>query len=328
MLGNHGIRFSLKHEKILEAELKAIKKCAEKFKSKIFGIMFPQIVSAEEISKAKEVCKKLGILNMKNVKIGIMVETPAACLIIKHLLKTGVDFISFGTNDLTQYTLAIDRNNESIQYMYDEMHPAVLNAIKRVLRTCEELNVESSICGQAGSNKKMVEFLIENGINSISLNSDAAYEISKYIAELENKKVNDERKKDEGKKDKLKQAKQAEKEENTEEKIQKITKKIEAAIGNEISKAPILIKPQINKPKREESFKEYPIKKPEIPTYVANIKYDTKKFKLEQNALKQLFGEVQIKYKDVKTYEQNLKSLFDNEEMISDEEKEQTLDIF
>ena len=187
MLGMHGVRFSLKNPKLMQAELKAIQNCADKFPNKKFGVMMPQIISAEEITETKKIAHALG---MKNVKMGIMVETPAACLIIKDLLKTGIEFISFGTNDLTQFTLAIDRGNENVQYLYNELHPAVKNAITRVIRTCKEMNVESSICGQAGSNKEMVKFLVDNDIDSISVNADAAYDISVYVAELEAQKQN------------------------------------------------------------------------------------------------------------------------------------------
>ena len=187
MLGNHGIRFSLKHPEILKSEFNAIKQCVEKYKDKKFGVMFPQVISKQEIIKAKEIAESVGL---KNVKIGIMVETPAACLAIKELIEAGIDFVSFGTNDLTQYILAIDRNNEEVQDIYNEMNPAVLNAIKKVLIICNERNVETSICGQAGSSKPMVKFLVENNIKSISANADAAFEISQYVTELENSTQN------------------------------------------------------------------------------------------------------------------------------------------
>jgi len=182
MLGMHGIRFSLKNSNLLKAELQAVKNCQKKYPNKIYGIMIPQVISSEEIIKTKELAEEIGL---SNIKFGIMVETPAACLIIKDLIKTGIDFASIGTNDLTQYTLAIDRGNESVQYLYNETHPAMLNAIKRVIRTCNDEGVESSICGQAGSNKEMVKYLIEYGISSISVNADAAHDISIYVSELE-----------------------------------------------------------------------------------------------------------------------------------------------
>lgn len=187
MLGFHGIRFSLKNLGILKAELQAIKNCSKKFPNKQFEIMFPQIISIEEVIEVKKITEDL---SMENIKLGIMVETPAACLIIKDLIRQGLDFISLGTNDLTQYTLAVDRGNEQVQYLYNETHPAVINEIKRVIRTCNEEGVESSICGQAGSNKEMVKHLIEFGISSISVNADAAYETSLLVSELEKNQTN------------------------------------------------------------------------------------------------------------------------------------------
>src|SRR3989344_6240642 len=109
-----------------------------------------------------------------------MIETPAAVQRIKDLCEEGINFISFGTNDLTQYILAVDRGNKEVQHLYNEMHPAVLYQIGYVIRVCKRYHVESSICGQAGSKKEMVKFLVENGISSISVNADAAKEISDY----------------------------------------------------------------------------------------------------------------------------------------------------
>jgi pyruvate,water dikinase len=181
MLGMHGIRAGLKYPEILKAELKAIKRLSE---NKQVGVMMPQIISVEEV---QAVVAMLAELKMDNVKLGVMVETPAACQIINDLCQNGIDFISFGTNDLTQFTLAIDRGNESVQYLYNEMHPAVLKQLADVIRVCKKYNVETSICGQAGSNKDMVEFLVKHGIDSISVNADKAAEISEFVHHLEKK---------------------------------------------------------------------------------------------------------------------------------------------
>jgi len=182
MLGFHGLRFSLKNPKILEAELEAIKNVAIKHPDKQFGIMFPQVISEEEMEQAfKLVHTKF---NRPNIKIGAMIETPASVQIIRQICKYA-KFISFGTNDLTQYTLAIDRGNTDVQYIYDETHPAVLSQMKHVIKICKEYNAESSICGQAGSKKTMVKHLIDYGIDSISVNADMAKEISEYVLELE-----------------------------------------------------------------------------------------------------------------------------------------------
>ena len=184
MLGFHGIRFSLKNPEIFEAELEAIRRVAEKYPDKKFGIMFPQIINESEVEEAYKIFKKYARGNMF---IGAMIETPAAVQIIKEICKY-VKFISFGTNDLTQYTLAIDRGNSEVQYLYDEMNPAVLSQLKRVIMACKQYKVETSICGQAGSKKEMVQFLVENGIDSISVNADMAHEISLFVQDLENTK--------------------------------------------------------------------------------------------------------------------------------------------
>jgi len=185
MLGEHGIRFSLKNLGLFEAELEAIKKVAEKFPNKKFGIMFPQVISESEMETAYKIFHDK--FERDNIVLGAMIETPAAVQIIRRICKYA-KFISFGTNDLTQYTLAVDRGNSECQYLYDEMHPAVLSQLKRVIEICKEYQVESSICGQAGSKKEMVEQLVRYGIDSISVNADMASEISKFVAELENHK--------------------------------------------------------------------------------------------------------------------------------------------
>ncbi len=186
MLGLHGIRFSLKHPKIFTAELMAIKELAEKGHK--FGVMFPQIISVEEVRAAKKYLQDLEMIGNENIKWGIMVETPAAAVLIKDICQLGINFISFGTNDLTQYTLAIDRGNDTVQYLYNETSLAVLKQISRVIRECKANKVETSICGQAASKKEMVEFLIQQGIDSLSVNADAAKEISELVKQLEDSK--------------------------------------------------------------------------------------------------------------------------------------------
>lgn len=185
MLGDHGIRFSLKNEDLLEAEFMAIKEIADEYPKKIFGVMYPQVISVQEVRSAKKIASKVKFPS--NVKFGIMVETPAAVQIINDLCEEGIDFISFGTNDLTQYTLALDRNNEDVQNLYNELNPAVLNSISYVIRRCRKYGVETSICGQAGSKPDMVKFLLSEGIDSISVNADAAHAVSLLINEIENK---------------------------------------------------------------------------------------------------------------------------------------------
>ncbi len=183
MLGDHGARFSVRNIDLLAAEFSAIKEIADEFQDKIFGIMMPQIISVSEIQTAKKVAEEIKM--PENTKIGIMVETPASVQIINELCEEGISFVSFGTNDLTQYTLAIDRNNSEVQELYNEMHPAVLHSISYVIRRCKKYGVETSICGQAGSKEDMVRFLVGEGIDSISANADAAHKVSQVVASLE-----------------------------------------------------------------------------------------------------------------------------------------------
>ncbi len=183
MLGNHGIRFGLKNPEIIKAEIEAIVKVAKDFPEKNIGLMMPQVISVAELQETKKIAAEVG--HPENFKIGVMVETPAAVQLINDLCTDGIAFISFGTNDLTQYMLAIDRNNTDVQYIYDEMNPAVLSAISYVIRRCKRYGVLTSICGQSGSREDMVRFLVSEGIDSISVNADAAEKISKLVAELE-----------------------------------------------------------------------------------------------------------------------------------------------
>ncbi len=189
MLGMHGIRYGIKNPEVLKSELKALKRVSEDNapsgvpqRGKKIGLLLPQVISVEELKKVKEV---LNEINFPQAKVGIMIETPAAVQLIKEFCKEGINFISFGTNDLTQYMLALDRGNPQVQELYDEMHPAILYQLEYVIRICQRNHVKTSICGQAGSKKEMVKFLVEKGIDSISVNADVASEIANYVAELE-----------------------------------------------------------------------------------------------------------------------------------------------
>jgi pyruvate,water dikinase len=170
MLGWHGIRRSLDEPELLKTEFKAIKRLHEEGLTNVH-VMLPFVISVEEVKKAKEIARKIGL--GENVGIGIMVETPAAVLIIEDLCKEGVAFASFGTNDLTQLTLGIDRNNEKLASMSSEFHPAVLRSMKLAIDVCNRYGVESSICGESGSDPEMVKMLIGYGIKSVSCNADA-----------------------------------------------------------------------------------------------------------------------------------------------------------
>ncbi|WP_407431082.1 phosphoenolpyruvate synthase [Methanobrevibacter sp.] len=186
MLGWRGIRRELDQPEILKCEFKAIKKLHEKGYTNI-GIMIPLSQSPAELLKAKELCAEVGFIPHKDVDFGMMVEIPAAAIIIDEYLKIGVDFVSLGTNDLTQYTLAVDRNNEFVAKHYTEEHPAVMKLIERTIRKCAEAGVTCSICGQAGSVPHIVEKLVKFGITSVSSNADAIADVRKTVARAEQK---------------------------------------------------------------------------------------------------------------------------------------------
>jgi len=184
MLGWRGVRRDLVQKELLKAQLKAVKRLVNENFTNI-GLMVPLVQHPSELREAKKIAEETGLMPHKDVQFGIMVEIPAAALIIEDFIKEGLDFISFGTNDLTQYTLAVDRNNENVAKLFSEKHPAVLKLIERVITVCNEHNVVSSICGQAGSDPKMVEKLIRFGITSVSANPDAVEKIREVVARTE-----------------------------------------------------------------------------------------------------------------------------------------------
>ncbi|MBQ6218872.1 MAG: phosphoenolpyruvate synthase [Methanosphaera sp.] len=186
MLGWRGIKRELDQPEILKAEFKAIKKLHEQGYTNI-GVMLPLLHKPSELHDAKEIAKSVGLIPHEDVEFGMMVETPASAIIIEDFIEEGLDFVSFGTNDLTQYTLALDRNNELVAKHYTEAHPAVLKLVMRVIKKCNEAGVTTSICGQAGSKPEIVEKLVEAGISSISANTDAVPTIRKLVAKVEKK---------------------------------------------------------------------------------------------------------------------------------------------
>ena len=186
MIGWHGIRRLLDEEKILRAEFKAVRELHYEGIKNV-GIMIPFVIRAEELRRAKDIMRDLGLEPCRHVDFGVMVETPAACWIIEDLCKEGISFVSFGTNDLTQLTLGIDRNNERIAKLFDEMHPAVLGEISKVIKVCKKYGVKTSICGQAGSRPAMADFLVHQGVDSISANADAVDSIRMIVARTEKK---------------------------------------------------------------------------------------------------------------------------------------------
>jgi pyruvate,water dikinase len=183
MLGWRGIRRSLEEPDLFEYELGALKRLYEMGYDNV-EIMFPLVNDASDVKRAREHLESVGIDPEKR-SWGVMIETPASVMTVEEMAEVGIDFASFGTNDLTQYTLAVDRNNERVASRFDELHPAVLKLIGRTIEVCREHDVDTSICGQAGSKPEMVDFLVEEGISSISANIDAVRDVQHEVKRTE-----------------------------------------------------------------------------------------------------------------------------------------------
>ena len=191
-LGYRAIRICLTRTDIFKTQLRAILRAA------IYGnisIMFPMIISVKEIIKIKEILKEVkqelkeeGIPYKEDIETGIMIETPAAALISDQLAKE-VDFFSVGTNDLTQYTLAIDRQNQKLEEFYDPHHPAVLSLIRMSAQAAHKEGIWIGICGELGADLSLTETFLEMGIDELSVSSSMILELRKKIRETDTRKI-------------------------------------------------------------------------------------------------------------------------------------------
>ena len=183
MLGWRGVRRGLDKPGPFRQELTAFARLHEMGYDNL-EVMFPLVNDAADVEGIKSHMREVGI-DPETHRWGVMVETPASALQIEELAAAGIDFASFGTNDLTQYTLAVDRNNGHVADRFDELHPAVLRLIGDTIEACRELGVDTSICGQAGSKPEMVDFLVEKGVSSISANIDAVRDVQHEVKRTE-----------------------------------------------------------------------------------------------------------------------------------------------
>lgn len=187
-MGYRAIRICLTHKDIFRTQLRALYRASAYGK---IAIMFPMIISAGEIRTARFFAEEIknelreeGVPFDENVEIGIMIETPAAA-VISDVLAKEVDFFSIGTNDLTQYTLAIDRQNPVLEDFYDPYHPAMKRLIKNVIDNAHAAGIWVGICGELGSDPNMTEWLIKAGIDEISVSPSMVLEIRSRIGETE-----------------------------------------------------------------------------------------------------------------------------------------------
>ncbi|SUB33480.1 phosphoenolpyruvate-protein phosphotransferase [[Pasteurella] mairii] len=183
-LGWRAIRIALDRREILEAQLRAV------LRASAFGklaVMFPMIISVEEIRELKSVIGELkqalrneGKAFDEDIQIGVMVETPSAAVNARFLAKE-VDFFSIGTNDLTQYTLAVDRGNELISHLYNPMSPSVLNLIKQVIDASHAEGKWTGMCGELAGDEKATILLLGMGLDEFSMSAISVPRIKKLI---------------------------------------------------------------------------------------------------------------------------------------------------
>ena len=183
-LGWRAIRIALDRREILNAQLRAVLRASAYGK---LAVMFPMIISVEEIRELKSVIEELkvelrneGKAFDENIQIGIMVETPSAAVNAKFLAKE-VDFFSIGTNDLTQYTLAVDRGNELISHLYNPMSPSVLNLIKQVIDASHAEGKWTGMCGELAGDERATVLLLGMGLDEFSMSAISVPRIKKLI---------------------------------------------------------------------------------------------------------------------------------------------------
>lgn len=186
-LGLRGLRLCLAREEIFRTQLRAI------YRASAYGslsMMFPMVASVWEIRKAKQLCNEIRRelvaqgFPVGDVPIGVMIETPAAAVIAADLALEA-DFFSVGTNDLTQYTLAVDRQNANLGEFYDPYHPAVLSLLAHIAACAKRAGIWAGICGELGADPKLTETFIQMGYAELSMAPGRILETRKIVCESE-----------------------------------------------------------------------------------------------------------------------------------------------
>lgn len=191
-LGHRAIRFCLDQPDIFCTQLKAL------LRASVHGnlwIMLPMIENMAEIhatkrliNKCKQELKQRNLAFTENIPIGIMIEIPAAA-IIADLLATEVDFMSIGTNDLTQYTLAADRGNEKVAHLYDTAHPAVLRLIKMTCDAARKHNIVVGMCGEFAGETEMTDLLVGLGLDELSMSAGSIPIVKQNIRQIDSQQA-------------------------------------------------------------------------------------------------------------------------------------------
>lgn len=186
-LGLRGLRICLEREDIFRPQLRAI------YRASAYGclsVMFPMVASVWELRRAKAICGEIRReliaqgYQLGEVPIGIMIETPAAA-VIADSLALEADFFSVGTNDLTQYTLAVDRQNAGLGEFYDPYHPAVMALLAQIAKSAKAAGIWAGICGELGADPKLTETFIQMGYTELSMAPGRILELRKLVCESE-----------------------------------------------------------------------------------------------------------------------------------------------
>ena len=193
-LGNRALRICLERPEIFRTQLRALYRASAYGK---LGIMFPMVTSVWEVKEARKMCDQVkkdldeeGIPYSPDVEIGIMIETPAAAIMSDRFAKL-VDFFSCGTNDLTQYTLACDRQNNDLGRFFDPHHPAVLRLLKMVCDNAHKNGVRVGICGESGADLELTETFLSIGIDELSVSPRSVLPLRQKIRETDAGAVKD-----------------------------------------------------------------------------------------------------------------------------------------
>lgn len=188
-MGYRAIRICLDRRDILRTQLRALLRASAYGN---IGIMYPMIISVDEVKEIKKIVESIKAeltekgIEYGEVEQGIMIETPAAVM-ISDLLAEEVDFFSIGTNDLTQYTLAIDRQNSKLDNIYDSHHPAVLRMIQKTIENGHKAGCWVGICGELGADMTLTETFLKMGIDELSVSPTFVLPIRKLIREMSTK---------------------------------------------------------------------------------------------------------------------------------------------
>lgn len=192
-LGYRAIRFCLdRKDDVYRPQLRALLRASAYGNIKI---MIPLVTCVDEYRQAKKLIEEIkseldqeGIAYNKEIQVGIMVETAAASL-IADLFAKEVDFFSIGTNDLTQYTMSVDRGNDKVSYLYSTLNPAVLRSIQHIISCGREAGIMVGMCGEAASDPLMIPLLLAFGLNEFSMSASAMLSARKWISEYDTKEL-------------------------------------------------------------------------------------------------------------------------------------------